>query len=99
MRPRGQARRGDRDQRSPWRQFLTTHHRRPASIRTAIAIPMIQKAVMPPRAPGWPRYMLRRYCPPTSNSALVIWPSEHTRTASISTANTLPLAITVSFRR
>ena len=33
-------------------------------------------------------YMLRRYCPPTSNSALVIWPSEQQRTASTSTSNT-----------
>ena len=45
------------------------------------------------------RYMLRRYCPPTSNSASVICPSEHTRTASISTSKTLPLAITVSCSR
>ncbi len=38
-------------------------------------------------------YMLRRYWPPTSNSALVIWPSEQMRTASISTSKTLsPLA-------
>ena len=43
--------------------------------------------------------MLRRYWPPTSNSASVIWPSEQTRTASISTSNTLPLAMTVSFSR
>ena len=42
------------------------------------------------------RYMFLRYCPPTSNSASVICPSEHTRTASTSTSNTLPLAITVS---
>ena len=33
--------------------------------------------------------MLRRYCPPTSNNAFVICPSEQTRTASISTSNTL----------
>ena len=33
-------------------------------------------------------YMLRRYWPPTSNSACVICPSEQTRTASISTSNT-----------
>ncbi len=39
-------------------------------------------------------HMLRRYCPPTSNSAFVICPSEHTRTASISTSNTLRLSIT-----
>jgi hypothetical protein len=39
-------------------------------------------------------HMLRRYCPPTSNSALVIWPRLHTRTASISTSNTLRLSIT-----
>ena len=38
--------------------------------------------------------MLRRYCPPTSNSAFVIWPSEQQRTASISTSKTLALAIT-----
>ena len=44
------------------------------------------------------RYMLRRYWPPTSNSASVIWPSEQTRTASISTSNTLPLAMTVSLQ-
>jgi hypothetical protein len=40
--------------------------------------------------------MVRRFCPPTSNSALVIRPSEHTRTASISASNALPSAITVS---
>src|SRR6185503_9487513 len=45
------------------------------------------------------RYMLRRYCPPTSNSACVICPSEHTRTASISTANTFSSLITASRRR
>lgn len=39
-------------------------------------------------------YILRRYCPPTSNKALVICPSEHTRTASISTSNTLSLLMT-----
>ena len=39
-------------------------------------------------------YMLRRYCPPTSNNALVICPNEHTRTASISTSNTFLLSIT-----
>ena len=44
-------------------------------------------------------HMLRRYCPPTSNSAFVICPSEHTRTASISTSNTLALAITACCRR
>lgn len=38
--------------------------------------------------PRRPTYILRRYCPPTSNSACVICPSEQTRTASISTANT-----------
>ena len=40
------------------------------------------------------RYMLRRYCPPTSNSAFVICPSEHTRTASIRTSNTFRLSMT-----
>jgi hypothetical protein len=39
-------------------------------------------------------YMLRRYCPPTSNSAFVICPSEQQRTASISTSNTLRFSIT-----
>ena len=39
-------------------------------------------------------YMLRRYCPPTSNRAWVMCPSEHVRTASISTANTLRFSIT-----
>ena len=43
---------------------------------------------------GLEAYILRRYCPPTSNSALVICPSEQQRTASISTSNTLALAIT-----
>ena len=43
--------------------------------------------------------MLRRYCPPTSNSASVIWPSEQQRTASISTSKTLSLAITACCRR
>ena len=33
-------------------------------------------------------YILLRYCPPTSNSALVICPSEQQRTASTSTSNT-----------
>ena len=39
-------------------------------------------------------YMLLRYCPPTSNNAPVICPSEQTRTASISTSNTFRLSIT-----
>jgi len=39
-------------------------------------------------------HMLRRYCPPTSNSACVICPSEQTRTASIRTANTFSSRIT-----
>jgi hypothetical protein len=43
--------------------------------------------------------MLRRYWPPTSNSALVIWPSEQQRTASISTSNTFLFSITACFRR
>src|SRR6266481_9147439 len=47
----------------------------------------------------WPgsHYMLLRYCPPTSNNASVIWPSEQKRTAFTSSANTLPLSITVCF--
>ena len=45
------------------------------------------------------RYMLRRYWPPTSNSACVICPSEQTRTASISTANTFSFSITACRRR
>src|SRR6185503_11575999 len=44
-------------------------------------------------------YMDRRYCPPTSNSACVICPSEHTRTASISTAKTFPSWITACCSR
>lgn len=48
---------------------------------------------------GGRRHMLRRYCPPTSNSAFVICPRLHTRTASISTANTLPLSMTACCRR
>ena len=43
--------------------------------------------------PGGP-HMLRRYCPPTSKSALVICPREHTRTVLTSSSNTLPLAMT-----
>ena len=39
-------------------------------------------------------YMFLRYCPPTANNAFVICPSEQTRTASISTSNTLLLSIT-----
>ena len=39
-------------------------------------------------------HMLRRYCPPTSKRAPVIWPSEHTRTASISTSNTFRFSMT-----
>ena len=38
-------------------------------------------------------HIFRRYCPPTSNKAVVIWPSEHTRAASISFANTFSLLI------
>ena len=53
------------------------------------AIFRISRAVVKPVG-----YMLRRYCPPTSNSAFVICPSEQPRTASISTANTLPFSIT-----
>src|SRR5262245_40104072 len=45
------------------------------------------------------RYMLRRYCPPTSNSACVICPSEQTRTASISTSNTFRFSITACCSR
>ncbi len=37
--------------------------------------------------------MLRRYCPPTSNSAFVICPRLHTRNASISAAKTLRLSV------
>ena len=44
-------------------------------------------------------HMLRRYWPPTSNSAFVICPSEHTRTACISTSKTLALAITACCKR
>src|SRR5262245_28454137 len=44
-------------------------------------------------------YMLRRYCPPTSNNADVIWPSEQQRTAAISTANTLRSSITACCKR
>ena len=43
--------------------------------------------------------MLRRYWPPTSNSAVVICPSEQTRTACISTSKTLALAITACCKR
>ena len=39
-------------------------------------------------------YIFLRYCPPTSNNAFVICPSEQTRTASISTSNTFLLSIT-----
>ena len=44
-------------------------------------------------------YILLRYCPPTSNSASVICPSEQTFTASISSAKTLPplMAVCLSF--
>jgi len=52
------------------------------------------RAVAISKAVGMPRYMLRRYCPPTSNRALVICPRLQQRTASISTAKTLPLSIT-----
>ncbi len=39
-------------------------------------------------------HMLRLYCPPTSNSASLIWPSEQTRTASIRTEKTFSFRIT-----
>src|SRR6476469_7911143 len=42
-------------------------------------------------------YILRRYCPPTSYSACVIWPSEQYLTVSINSANKLPLLIATSF--
>jgi len=41
----------------------------------------------------------RRYCPPTSNNACVIWPSEQTRTALTSTSKTFLLSITACCRR
>ena len=44
-------------------------------------------------------YIFRRYCPPTSNSALVICPNEHTRTASINTAKTFSFRITACCSR
>src|SRR6185312_14718302 len=44
-------------------------------------------------------HMFLRYRPPTSKSARVIWPSEQTRTASISTSNTFASRITASRRR
>src|SRR5438552_5688055 len=44
-------------------------------------------------------YMLRRYWPPTSKRAWVICPSEQTRTASISTANTFSFRMTAWRRR
>ena len=37
------------------------------------------------------------YCPPTENKAFVICPNEHTFTASINTANTLPFSRAVFF--
>ena len=45
----------------------------------------------PPRLgrPGGSLHILRRYCPPTAYSAAVIWPSVHTCTAAISSANRL----------
>lgn len=39
-------------------------------------------------------HMFRRYWPPTSNKVSLIWPSEQTRTASISTSKTFSLRIT-----
>lgn len=39
-------------------------------------------------------HIFRRYWPPTSNKVSLIWPSEHTRTASISTSKTFSLRIT-----
>src|SRR5450830_1915131 len=44
-------------------------------------------------------YMFLLYWPPTSNKALVIWPREQQRTASISTSNTFLLSITAFCRR
>ena len=59
-------------------------------------IPPNEREVSQSRWPlrGRPSYMLRRYCPPTSNSEFVICPSEQHRTARINTSNTLSLAIT-----
>lgn len=42
---------------------------------------------------AWLSYILRLYCPPTSNNAVVICPSEQTRAASMSLANTFSLLI------
>jgi hypothetical protein len=58
-------------------------------IRAVLDIPILGAAVRSHSA-----YILRLSCPSTSNSAFVICPSEQTRTASISTSNTLPLSIT-----
>ena len=44
-------------------------------------------------------HMLRRYCPPASKSASVIWPNEHTRTAAINTVNTLPPSVATRLSR
>lgn len=45
------------------------------------------------------RYIFRRYSPPTSNSACVIWPSEQTFTVSINSSNTLSPRRATAFKR
>jgi len=45
-----------------------------------------------------PLHIFLRYCPPTSNNAVVICPSEQQRTASTSTANRFSLWMAACFR-
>ncbi|MGO8891821.1 MAG: hypothetical protein ACLP8X_31390, partial [Streptosporangiaceae bacterium] len=45
------------------------------------------------------RHTLRRYCPPTSKNASLIWPSEQCLTASIRASKTFPPPAAASLRR
>ena len=95
-----------------WRAWLSAGSRRQAkvpSFRAAVTLQVQLKSLQrqPTQAThdelaidasSGPHIDLR-YLPPTSNSACVICPSEHTRTASTSTSNTLPPSMAVCFKR
>src|SRR6266850_7378538 len=65
-------------------------------IELEIGHPIFSLEIQNARRPG-SHYRFLRYCPPTSNNASVIWPSEQKRTAFSRSENTLPLSITVWF--
>ena len=74
---------------TPWRRFWRKRGARFDAESSA------RKEVSGSR--NW-RHIFRRYSPPTSNSASVIWPSEQYFTASSSTSNVLAPSRAAAFR-